>query len=242
MAEPNVLMLDEPTNDLDTDTLQALEDLLDSWPGTLIVVSHDRYLVERVCDDVVALLGDGRITQMVGGIDGVPAPPGGGDRSIGGPGAATGRLRQPTAGRRIDGVGQRGCSARNCSGWSGGWSRWSARSSRAARPAGRCRRRLRRGRRLDRRADCAVTRRAGRRRARVADGRRASSRADILERLTARRRSGAVGAATSASIAARAGAEVLAPGTVVASAPAAQAHRSARAATCPPPRRPPARR
>ena len=59
MAEPNVLLLDEPTNDLDTDTLTALEDLLDSWPGTLVVVSHDRYLVERVCDSVVALLGDG---------------------------------------------------------------------------------------------------------------------------------------------------------------------------------------
>ncbi|HEX6352215.1 ABC-F family ATP-binding cassette domain-containing protein [Actinophytocola sp.] len=69
MAEPNVLLLDEPTNDLDIDTLQQLEDLLDSWPGTLVVVSHDRYLVERVCDTVVALLGDGRITNLPGGID-----------------------------------------------------------------------------------------------------------------------------------------------------------------------------
>ncbi len=69
MAEPNVLLLDEPTNDLDIDTLQQLEDLLDSWPGTLVVVSHDRYLVERVCDTVVALLGDGRITDLPGGID-----------------------------------------------------------------------------------------------------------------------------------------------------------------------------
>jgi ATP-binding cassette subfamily F protein uup len=69
MAEPNVLLLDEPTNDLDIDTLQQLEDLLDSWPGSLVVVSHDRYLVERVCDTVVALLGDGRITQLPGGID-----------------------------------------------------------------------------------------------------------------------------------------------------------------------------
>jgi len=69
MAEPNVLLLDEPTNDLDIDTLQQLEDLLDSWPGTLVVVSHDRYLVERVCDKVVALLGDGRITDLPGGID-----------------------------------------------------------------------------------------------------------------------------------------------------------------------------
>jgi ATP-binding cassette subfamily F protein uup len=69
MAEPNVLLLDEPTNDLDIDTLQQLEDLLDSWAGTMVVVSHDRYLVERVCDTVVALLGDGRITQLTGGID-----------------------------------------------------------------------------------------------------------------------------------------------------------------------------
>ena len=69
MAEPNVLMLDEPTNDLDVDTLANLEDLLDGWPGTLVVVSHDRYLVERTCDSVVALLGNGRITHLPGGID-----------------------------------------------------------------------------------------------------------------------------------------------------------------------------
>ncbi|OZM73523.1 glycerophosphodiester phosphodiesterase [Amycolatopsis antarctica] len=69
MAEPNVLLLDEPTNDLDIDTLQQLEDLLDSWPGTLVVVSHDRYLTERVCDNVVALLGDGKITHLPGGIE-----------------------------------------------------------------------------------------------------------------------------------------------------------------------------
>ncbi|MGH3794633.1 MAG: ABC-F family ATP-binding cassette domain-containing protein [Pseudonocardiaceae bacterium] len=69
MAEPNVLLLDEPTNDLDIDTLQQLEDLLDGWPGSLVVVSHDRYLVERVCDTVVALFGDGRITHLPGGID-----------------------------------------------------------------------------------------------------------------------------------------------------------------------------
>src|SRR5207249_167203 len=69
MTEPNVLLLDEPTNDLDIDTLQQLEDLLDSWPGTMVVVSHDRYLIERVCDSVYALLGDGRITHLPGGID-----------------------------------------------------------------------------------------------------------------------------------------------------------------------------
>ncbi|MEO7195554.1 MAG: ABC-F family ATP-binding cassette domain-containing protein [Pseudonocardiaceae bacterium] len=69
MAEPNVLLLDEPTNDLDIDTLQQLEDLLDGWPGSLVVVSHDRYFVDRVCDTVVALLGDGRITHLPGGIE-----------------------------------------------------------------------------------------------------------------------------------------------------------------------------
>ncbi|WP_116048431.1 ABC-F family ATP-binding cassette domain-containing protein [Amycolatopsis palatopharyngis] len=69
MAEPNVLLLDEPTNDLDIDTLQQLEDLLDSWPGTLVVVSHDRYLIERVCDTVVGLLGDKQITHLPGGIE-----------------------------------------------------------------------------------------------------------------------------------------------------------------------------
>jgi ATP-binding cassette subfamily F protein uup len=69
MAEPNVLMLDEPTNDLDVDTLTQLEDLLDGWPGTLVVVSHDRYLVERACDTVIALLGDGKVTHLPGGID-----------------------------------------------------------------------------------------------------------------------------------------------------------------------------
>ncbi len=68
MSEPNVLLLDEPTNDLDIDTLNALEDLLDGWPGTLVVVSHDRYFVERVCDDVYAL-GDGGIHHLPGGIE-----------------------------------------------------------------------------------------------------------------------------------------------------------------------------
>ena len=69
MDEPNVLVLDEPTNDLDIDTLTALEDLLDGWPGTLLVVSHDRYFVERVCDREVALLGDGRLRDLPGGVD-----------------------------------------------------------------------------------------------------------------------------------------------------------------------------
>ena len=68
LDEPNVLVLDEPGNDLDTDMLAVLEDLLDSWPGTLIVVSHDRYLMERVCDDEFALL-DGHVRHVPGGVD-----------------------------------------------------------------------------------------------------------------------------------------------------------------------------
>jgi ATPase subunit of ABC transporter with duplicated ATPase domains len=69
MGEPNVLLLDEPTNDLDTDTLAAVEDALDSWPGTLVVVSHDRYLLERVTDHQVALLGDGVLRDLPGGVE-----------------------------------------------------------------------------------------------------------------------------------------------------------------------------
>src|SRR3954447_21215884 len=69
LAEPNVLLLDEPTNDLDIETLNVLEDYLDGWPGTLIVVSHDRYFLERVTDTVWALLGDGTIGLLPGGVD-----------------------------------------------------------------------------------------------------------------------------------------------------------------------------
>ncbi|MBX6167716.1 MAG: ABC-F family ATP-binding cassette domain-containing protein [Thermobispora bispora] len=69
MDEPNVLLLDEPTNDLDIETLTELEDLLDAWPGTLVVVSHDRYFLERVADRCVALLGDGRLSLLPGGVD-----------------------------------------------------------------------------------------------------------------------------------------------------------------------------
>jgi ABC transport system ATP-binding/permease protein len=69
MAEPNVLLLDEPTNDLDIETLTELEDLLDGWPGTMVVVSHDRYFLERVTEHVVALLGDGTLSFLGGGVD-----------------------------------------------------------------------------------------------------------------------------------------------------------------------------
>jgi ATP-binding cassette subfamily F protein uup len=69
MSEPNVLLLDEPTNDLDIEMLTEFEDLLDSWPGTLVAVSHDRYFLERVTDHVAALLGDGTIAFLPGGVD-----------------------------------------------------------------------------------------------------------------------------------------------------------------------------
>lgn len=68
LAQPNVLILDEPTNDLDTDMLAVIEDLLDSWPGTLIVVSHDRYFIERVTDQQYAILR-GQLRHLPGGVD-----------------------------------------------------------------------------------------------------------------------------------------------------------------------------
>jgi ATPase subunit of ABC transporter with duplicated ATPase domains len=69
LTEPNVLILDEPTNDLDIETLTSLEDVLDGWAGTLIIVSHDRYLLERACDHQLALLGDGKLRDLPGGVD-----------------------------------------------------------------------------------------------------------------------------------------------------------------------------
>jgi ABC transport system ATP-binding/permease protein len=124
MAEPNVLLLDEPTNDLDVDTLARLEDLLDGWAGTLIVVSHDRYLVERACDTVVALLGDGKITHLPGGIEeylqrraragsqvnGLTAVPAGPAASRPGPSAADQRAARKEASRlerRMEALGKR---------------------------------------------------------------------------------------------------------------------------------------
>ncbi len=69
MDSPNVLLLDEPTNDFDVETLTALEDLLDSFGGTLLVISHDRYFLERVCDRFVGLLGDNKLRDLPGGIE-----------------------------------------------------------------------------------------------------------------------------------------------------------------------------
>jgi ATP-binding cassette subfamily F protein uup len=69
MDSPNVLLLDEPTNDFDIEILTELEDLLDSFAGTLLVISHDRYFLERTCDQIVGLLGDGKVTDLPRGID-----------------------------------------------------------------------------------------------------------------------------------------------------------------------------
>ena len=102
MTEPNVLLLDEPTNDLVIETLTELEDLLDGWPGTRVVVSHDRYFLERVTEHVVALLGDGKLSFLGGGEDEyldqvraarrAPSPPSRPARSqAAGPPAADGR-------------------------------------------------------------------------------------------------------------------------------------------------------
>ena len=100
--EPNVLFLDEPTNDLDVDTLTELEDLLDGWPGSLVLVSHDRYFLERVTDHVVALLGDGNLSYLPGGVDEYlrrrPAAAGGGGGAAGRAGGAGAGARPAAAG------------------------------------------------------------------------------------------------------------------------------------------------
>ena len=124
MAEPNVLVLDEPTNDLDIDTLTALEDLLDSFPGTVLVVSHDRYFVDRVCDKVVALLGDGTLAELPGGVEeylrrrapavrALTTAAGDGARALSGA-VRRAAVSAADAGRR----------RRRPAGWSGGCSSW----------------------------------------------------------------------------------------------------------------------
>ncbi len=90
LGGPNLLLLDEPTNDLDVETLTVLEDVLDRWPGTLLVVSHDRYFLERVCDDVWSIPGDGTLRHLPGGVEEYLADAAQGDRDSPVPRAAPG--------------------------------------------------------------------------------------------------------------------------------------------------------
>ena len=101
--EPNVLFLDEPTNDLDVDTLTELEDLLDGWPGSLVLVSHDRYFLERVTDHVVALLGDGDLSFLPGGVDEYLRRRAAGAGAAARPGAAGAGTRPAVAGGAASG-------------------------------------------------------------------------------------------------------------------------------------------
>ena len=130
LDEPNVLFLDEPTNDLDVDTLTELEDLLDGWPGSLVLVSHDRYFLERVTDHVLALLGDGRLGYLPGGVDeylerrraATAAAPGGQGRAAPRPPRRAARTAQRPLPRPARGLGRPPPSAphaRKCSGWNG---------------------------------------------------------------------------------------------------------------------------
>ena len=109
MDEPNVLLLDEPTNDLDIETLTELEDLLDGWPGSMTVVSHDRYFLERVTDHVVALLGDGKLSFLAGGVEEyLDRVRGTREAALGGPAAAAARPSVPApAGTAAGAAGER---------------------------------------------------------------------------------------------------------------------------------------
>jgi ATP-binding cassette subfamily F protein uup len=100
LTGPNVLLLDEPTNDLDIDTLTVLEDLLDTWPGTLVAVSHDRYFLERVCDQIWVMPGDGSLRHAPGGVEEylrlrAAGGSGGGTRTTAARGATATAVRQP---------------------------------------------------------------------------------------------------------------------------------------------------
>ena len=110
MDEPNVLLLDEPTNDLDIDTLTALEDLLDRFPGTIAIVSHDRYFVERVCDNVHALTADGGLRHLSGGIEQYVAARRGGAAAGAGGANGAGALRTPAPAPRSGGGGGGGAT------------------------------------------------------------------------------------------------------------------------------------
>ncbi|HET8600568.1 MAG TPA: ATP-binding cassette domain-containing protein, partial [Segeticoccus sp.] len=114
----NVLVLDEPTNDLDIETLTSLEDVLDGWAGTLLVVSHDRYLLERMCDRQVALFGDGQVRDLPGGVEQylelrreAAARPGAGSGRRGSSGGAAGGAGAGGAGAGGAGAGGAGAGA-----------------------------------------------------------------------------------------------------------------------------------
>jgi ABC transport system ATP-binding/permease protein len=117
LSEPNVLLLDEPTNDLDIETLTVLEDFLDGWPGTLVIVSHDRYFLERVTDSTWALLDDGRISLLPRGVEEYlerraaalrqQGARGDAVRTDGGPGAAAGSGPPETGGPGVSAAEQR---------------------------------------------------------------------------------------------------------------------------------------
>jgi ATPase subunit of ABC transporter with duplicated ATPase domains len=128
-TEPNVLLFDEPTNDLDTDTLAALEDLLDSWPGTLVVASHDRYLIERVTDVVYGMFGDGRLVHLPGGVEEYLARAG----SSGRPGTGTSVDPRGRGGGAADGVAVRPEPGRDAGGGAAADGALSAGEARAAR-------------------------------------------------------------------------------------------------------------
>ena len=172
MGEPNVLLLDEPTNDLDTDTLAALEDLLDSWPGTLLVVSPRPLPGRAGLRPSVALLGDGRIRDLPGGVDEYLA-------RCGGPALSASRGPRPGPSRRprrpVGPVGRRAADGAQGDGEAGAAAGAAgAAGGAAARAAGRARHRPRGGARAGRRAAG-----VGRRSATQARGRSGSSSAEL---------------------------------------------------------------
>jgi ATPase subunit of ABC transporter with duplicated ATPase domains len=120
MAEPNVLILDEPTNDLDIETLTSMEDVLDGWAGTLLVVSHDRYLLERMCDRQVAMLGDGAVRDLPGGVEQYL------DLRRAARASAAAAAAAPSAGARVSASSSAGAGARSGSGSGASASRQSA--------------------------------------------------------------------------------------------------------------------
>ena len=180
---PTCCCFDEPTNDLDTDTLAALEDLLDSWPGTMIVASHDRYLVERVTDTAYGMFGDGRLVHLPGGVDEYLARDRRAGRRRPGRRHPVGRAGRAQRERQ---VGRRGAPGPQGADPAGTAAR-QARPARghAARSARRRRHRLRQGRRAGRPAQGSA-RRTGADRGDLADPRRGRCpRADRVGRAVA---------------------------------------------------------